>query len=43
MVCPIELEVYSIPRVLKNADHLHPVKRKMNSKLEFIGMVQEVR
>ncbi|EFV0606959.1 ParA family protein [Escherichia coli] len=39
VVCPIELEVYSIQGIKKMLTTLTQVKRKMNSKLEFIGMV----
>ncbi|WP_244568578.1 ParA family protein [Escherichia coli] len=39
VVCPIELEVYSIQGIKKMLTTFTQVKRKMNSKLEFIGMV----
>lgn len=39
VVCPIELEVYSILGIKKMLTTFTQVKRKMNSKLEFIGMV----
>ncbi|PVZ82660.1 chromosome partitioning protein ParA [Serratia sp. S1B] len=39
VVSPIELEVYSIQGIKKMLTTFTQVKRKMNSKLEFIGMV----
>lgn len=39
VVCPIELEVYSILGIKKMLTTVTQVKNKMNSKLEFVGMV----